>query len=436
MTLTVRAPLRTTLSVAALAALTLTACGDDNDDAAEFEAAGADATADAQAEGSDDDVDEGPDLPQVDSGFTYEDLSQNVTVTDTQRPENDEVITPTGTLNIDEVETIESVAPEEVGLEPQYEDGDEGGVDAEALDYAPAEGEEFRVLNLSFSPDDEADHGTSTSVAISDGGAQDHLFDLGNQQDFRVLVSASEEAQLVISSDGHDQYVDIYTGEREEEEVAAGYYREITNQDPSHTFPIEDGSLPLLDRNDEATDPFEAEYDFHISSVRLVGWDEENGWASEGEAWLQVDYVFEIDAPGPNWGAGIEEIDWTLRAESEGEEFTYDYGERIGGPRDSYGDEGTASFAVPIETVDLDLSFDGTVGVTTNDSYTLSAGSTFSFESESLEVSFPDERFGSDASEVDEADEENDEDSDDEAEDADGVEDIDDDEDDDAEDED
>lgn len=427
MTRTVSTPLRTTLSVAALAALTLTACGDDNDDAAEFEAAGGDASADPQAEGTEAEVDEGPELPQVDSGFTYEDLSQNVTVTDTQRPESDEVITPTGTLSIDEVETIESVAPEEVGLDPQYEDEDEDDFDAEPLDYAPAEGEEFRVLNLSFSPDDEADHGTSTSVAISDGGAQDHLFDLGSEQQHRVLVSASDDAQLVISSDGHDQYVDIYTGEREEEEIAAGYYREITQQDPSHTFPIEDGSLPLLDRNDEVADPFEVEYDFHISSVRLVGWDEENGWASEGEAWLQVDYVFEfeVDAPAPNSGAGIEEIDWTLRAESEGEEFTYDYGERIGGPRHSYGDEGTASFAVPIETVDLDLSFDGTVGVTTNYSYTLSEGSAFSFESELLEVSFPDERFGSDASEVDEADEENDEDSEDDAEDADGAEDID-----------
>ena len=406
MTRTVGTPLRTTLSVAALAALTLTACGEDNDDAAEFEAAGGDASAAAGAEGTDDDVDEGPELPQVDSGFTHGDLSQNVTVTDTQRPENDEVITPTGTLSINEVETIESVGPQEVGLDPQYEEDDEEDYDAEPLDYAPAEGEDFRVLNLSFTPDESADHGTSTSVAISDGGAQDHLFDLGNQQEFRVLVSASEEAQLVVSSDGHDQHVDIRTGEREADEVAAGYYREITQQDPSHTFPIEDGSLPMLDRNDEATDAYEADYDFHISSVRLVGWDEENGWASEGGTWLQVDYVFEIDAQGPNWGSGIEEVDWTLHAGAEGEEFTYDYGERIGGPRDNYGDESTASFAVPIETVDLDFSFAGTVGVTTTDSYTLSEGSTFSFESEALEVSFPDENFGSDASEVDEADEE------------------------------
>lgn len=386
------APARAALGVVAVSALLLSACGD-GDNEAEFEEA-AQNQATSAADTEDVSEDQGPDLPQAEPGLVYEDISQDVTVQDTIRPGDEgKIITPAGTLTIDEVETVQSVPAEEIGQDA--EEGEE--------ELAPAEGEEFRILTMSFTPaeDESLESEPQAALALSTASGQDHMQDLDSEEELRVLFSVPQDgsAQLTISSEGHDQYLDILTGERVEDEIAAGYYREVTTQDVNHIFSVE-GYQGELTRDGNSVD-VTIDYDLAASSVTLAAWSEEYGWAEAGEAWIVVEwnYTFDVEA---------DMID-TLRAEDvdiDGVLVLEDGEEREGHRNDNPGwreNDVVSSFAVPLETTEVELSFEGVIDTLHSQTGHDSDETPISFSSEVLEVEFPDERHGSDPGDVEEA---------------------------------
>ncbi|WP_029088353.1 hypothetical protein [Brevibacterium album] len=365
------------LGAAALSALALSACG-----GGEGEAEFAEESAAPEVVGE-----------QVEQGFLYEDISQNVTVTDTLRPERGEIITPTGTLTVNEVQAVSAVPAEEIEREAVTDE--ETG---EPLDYIAAEGEELRVVDLTFTPHGdqedlyggEHESGTTSELSIRAGGAQNHLQPLGSQADHRILVSAPEDGSthFVVSSEGHDQYVDVLTGERQEDDVAAAYYRPVTTQEPHHTFPVDDSEFTVLYNGSEDGEGT-VSYDLQVASASLTAWTQDGGWAAPGEAWLAVDWNYEAEAGGGSGAFGIEELAVKLSVDVDGtvteDESNYQSGSFPGFSAD---DEVTTFASVPIDTTDVAVSLSGDVRTGLSDPYSLTE-ETAEFSTEELAISFP-----------------------------------------------
>src|SRR5699024_8586985 len=113
------------IGIAVLSTLMLTSCASETQPAGFADGENAAQTTESPAESSDG----AAPAMTADPGFVYEDISEAVTVTDTIRPELAEVITPSGTLTINEVQDVAAVAAEEIGLEPAE------GSDGESNEY-------------------------------------------------------------------------------------------------------------------------------------------------------------------------------------------------------------------------------------------------------------------------------------------------------------
>lgn len=402
---------RTVIALAAVTALTLTGCSEG--EVAEFEdgaptaQAAADDDADAAAATHVDAAEQTAAAPLVaESGLIHEDISQAPAVLDTLRPANGEVVTPAGTLTVRQVEVVESVPSEEIGLE--------GEPDQEQA--VPAEGEEFRILTMTFTPDAATvAHGddrldVDAALALNVGGVQQHLHDLTGTMDMRTLVSVPQDgsASLTISSEGHDQFVDVLTGERAEDEVAAGYYREVTNQDLNHSFPLDSDTLALQhERRDSGTGEVTVTYDVRVNAVGLSAWAPEQGWAAPGQAWLMIDWGHEILEENDVYSAvDINDVTLTLTADLGDEQMEVTYKDK--GGRSSNRAETISYLAVPNEVVDVALSTEGSaVYEIVSGNYVLvdQESAQLQFATDVLEVSLPDTRYGSAHDEVEDAEE-------------------------------
>ncbi|WP_256839669.1 hypothetical protein [Ornithinimicrobium faecis] len=391
------------LAIAALGALVLTGCS--SGEVAEFEeptpasdGGGDDAAAssdDSEATGDDASEETAAPVLEAESGLVQEGISREAAVLDTLRPERGSVITPAGTLTVEEAEVVESVPATEVGL-----------TGAQEGDLAqPAEGEEFRILTMNFTPD-QATQGygdevldVDAALALNVSGVQSHLHDLTEQQDLRILFSVPQggDGTLTVSSEGHDQSIDLLTGERVEDEIAAGYYREVTNQDLNHTFEMDDSRVPFKQENGPEEE-YEAtvEYDLRVNSVSLTAWTPQEGWAAAGESWLVVNWAYEISGDSGVGGIGtdINDIDVTLTTTVR--EQTLEDSVKDEGGRRNNSAEAVTVLAVPIGTVDAQLSLTGTaeyeLSSATNHTITDENAAHLEFATDSLEVSFPDSR--------------------------------------------
>ena len=150
-----------------------------------------------------------PQLPTAEPGIIFADFPESATVVETLRPEPDHVTTPVGTLTIEGVEVVEAVPAAAIDVVSNEFDG-------EAL---PAEGEIFRILNLSYASDQsevtENDEQPYAILALRSDGREIHLSHLATGQEHRILVSVPDDgkAHLVVSFDGEEQYVDVATGD-------------------------------------------------------------------------------------------------------------------------------------------------------------------------------------------------------------------------------
>ncbi|MGO2774240.1 MAG: hypothetical protein ACTIB2_12660 [Brachybacterium tyrofermentans] len=286
---------RRALGLAVFGALALSSCGADevagfggggSSDGGSSDGGGSGASdggADAPATAA-------PDLPQLEAGFSLEDFTKEVTVSGTVQPKAGTVVTPTGTLRIDGIQEITSVPADAVGLDPETNE------DGEELDFAAAEGEVLRAVDFSFTANSQDAFSTdaalpATDVSIRGGSSQTHLAELTGDTSSRYLLSvpADGSAVLVVSSEGHDQVIDLLTGERQADDVAAAFYREGRVQEPHHTFPAEVKAIPVLYSGEEDSE-IAASVSFQATTLTLTAWTKEEGWAEAGSAWLVLDW--------------------------------------------------------------------------------------------------------------------------------------------------
>lgn len=357
-----------------LAALAFTACSTDT--ASDTDDAALAAT----------DTEENMVMSQAKRGLIVEDISQDMPVEDTLRPEHHEIITPAGTLTIDAVEVIDTVLAGDINMED---------IDPAATVQA-ADGEVFRVLNMSFSPDADAPE-TEAALAFYVAGQQHHIADLEEQQDYRVLVSVAEaeRTHLVVSSEGHDQLASLLSGERfiEEDDAAAGYYRNGAEQSINHDFQIADDAV-LVQGQGGAGNQEEAliHYDFGLNDARLTAWTPDDGWAAPGEAWLALDWDYNVstDPILSSVEIDITDISMVLTADlgnKTEEDTTLDAGGHGGSS-----DDITTVFAVPLDVQDVSFSVAGQINVgLDNLSFAIAADQQthYDYETEVVDVSFP-----------------------------------------------
>lgn len=387
---------RRSFGLAAVGALALAACGSEK--TAEFEDAGGSSANDrggaSDGGGVSPDATEG--LPQLDAGFTLEDFTKDVTVSETLQLERNTVITPTGTLTIDGLQALATVSAEAVEQDPEMDE------DGEEAEFAAAEGEVLRAIDLSFalSAADEDNWGTDdglppTDISLRAGGSQSHLAEITRDYSNRILVSVPEDgsAALVVSSEGHDQVVDLLTGEREEDDVAAAYYRDDRVQEPHHTFPVSIESIPVL-YGGNADSEIDATVSFQATALTLTAWTERNGWAEPGGAWLEMDWNCEttIETSVPELvkaGSFSATASLTVDDETTTDEVHAD--KLILSPS-SNTEERTLVAAVSADTTAATVSMSGTFTVEIDglqDSYTLDGSGERKFSTKELTVEFP-----------------------------------------------
>lgn len=378
------------LGLAAVTALALSACGgtetagfaEDPTTAASVE------STDGGTSGNDGDLENFGTVERVpvDSGFTYEELGKEITVSETIRPERNTVVTPAGVLTVQQVQAVDEVEPGKVGLPSELDDG------REVLSYAPADGEVFRVIEVAFESTGPR-NGPTAELSISIDGSQRHIATLGDESVVRLLVSLPEDGgtRLVVASDGHDQFVDVLTGEREEDDVAAAYYRDKAVQEPHHvikapalTFPTKTHSGPY---EDLVTD-----FAFTIKSARLTAWNSADGWAAPGEAWLEVSWSHDLRAASESrLGNRFSPIIAGLRVDVDGDVQTADHlFEREWGTTGAK-DEHTDWVSVPIDVESVAVSFGGkfTLEIPSGQGAELTTDGSAEYSTDPYEVSFP-----------------------------------------------
>lgn len=291
---------------------------------------------------------EAPPLPQAEAGLVISDLSPGLTLTDKVQPgEAGTVITPAGVLQIDSIATAETLRADVVP--------DMANTDAAARAYRAADGEKFRVVEFSFDPS-EAE--VAAALSLTYDGQQKQIAQLAEGSrgwggsgaaSYRILVSVPADggAQLVVSSDGHDQVVDLASGDRADDPIAATYYRDVTQQDINAALTLGEKQIDV----ENSDDPLEVSGQLAIGSVSLTPYSPSEGWADEGKAWLIVNYTTSTE--GFTWStyrpAAID-ITWSMSSGGQESEASTsveaDYGNT----------DGVASIPVPADTSKVSIS--------------------------------------------------------------------------------
>jgi len=184
---------RSFAALALVAVLTLTACSGELADTSD-------------TAGS---VEEEPRLPSAEPGILFADFPEDISAAETIRPEQDEVTTPVGTLTIEKIEVLETVPARAVEVPSRDYNGE----------ARPADGEIFRILNLSYSADasqvTEGEKHPFPILGLHSSGRYLHLSHLAPEQEHRILISlpVDDEARLAVYFDGDAQFIDVATGE-------------------------------------------------------------------------------------------------------------------------------------------------------------------------------------------------------------------------------
>lgn len=242
-----------------------------------------------------------PPLPRAPSGLAVADAHGKASVTDTINPgEAGRVITPGGTLQVTSVATQPTVASQQLS-------GTGAQLDRSVPLYGPAEGETFRRIEMTFQSMewDAWSEETPEDVTVSfrSAGQQTELrtfsyddFTHDEAPTFSSVVSAREGAELVISSAGHDQVIDLATGKRAADPVADTYYRRVTKQDVNEKVNFERQTV-ALDGDQDGVRPAVT-----VNSVELTpyapSWVSDQGWATSGNAWALVSFDAKVEFNG------------------------------------------------------------------------------------------------------------------------------------------
>lgn len=333
-------------------------------------------------------------LPQVASGVSF---SGESVPTDLVQPSDETtspgslgtVVTPAGTLVFNSVAVLETV-PVAEGVE----DGDIL-LDSGGEDHAPADGEEFMVLDYEFTAAGQSESGDeySAALAVNAGGQQQTLAEHESVSGFwgddsspvsdRVLLSVSDDdPHLIVSSAGVDQRVDLPSGERVESDETNAYYRDVTEQDVNHEFSIPDQTVSVDDEDLELS-VYLSLRSASLTAHTSVGGGE--GWAEPDMAWvlLEFDTVMEVE----RWGPRVLDAAPEVVVTADGEE--YSSSQTIDVDATAWNSEYWAAVQVPADAVDLSVAQAIDVRVEQRNDI-----ATVSFAADSYELSFPQEDAG------------------------------------------
>lgn len=232
-----------------------------------------------EAPGDVDDV-EAPTLPQADAGLVVPDFdAESVELTDAVEPgDAGRVRVPGALVEITSVATVAAIQPRD-------------SYDPDDVPEAPADGESFRVVDYTVTATEgvDASYDDRTSVELDTGADQVAVADLDLYgTEVTLLVSAPEGASLVFVSDGHEQRVDLATGERAPDPVADTYYRPGIDQEVAQQQRWPDRQVRLDGEQADVT------LETTVESVHLTPYlsteleASEQGWAADDTAWLVI----------------------------------------------------------------------------------------------------------------------------------------------------
>lgn len=386
------------IGIIAVSALLMTGCSA-GDEEAEF----ADATETASdLEPTD------PDLltvPQED------DLGKIVTTDAVDAGDESNIVVPSGELKVSGISSVEqvpqtvidsSVPPEdaEVSDEEEVPSGTDASAspteteDGEAL--GPAEGKKLSLVTVDYtaneeepghsSDDDPLDTSELASPTLGldlDGQTRElPKLDEDGHRTYLMSLPAEGTAELVVTQDGHEQRLDLSTGKRTADDVAAAYYREKT--DPVEineplAFPDSTVTVGGSGGSNEYDDTVKLTTE--LADAQLTPWTKEKGWADEGTAWLLIDGEAGIEPEG-SLTSSTAKITYSIGAEGEKDAdfevtakgYSTDFSEILSVPADSEKLEVTGSAKIHLKSSYSEIQGDNPLTVKTKQPYEIDFG--------------------------------------------------------------
>lgn len=240
--------------------------------------------------------------------------------------------TPAGTLEIRSVETADTLPGALL----------EGGTDPT---YIPAEGEEFFVFDINFVPTED-DQPPAAELHLNSEGAKRLVTELspGESTFVASLPSGADGAQLLVSSDGHDQVFDIAAGARLPDPLTDVYLRPVTAQDLTEVLSFGPTAA--------GTEGREFTGEMRMRSARITPYVPprmgSQGWAEPGSMWLILDLETSYDSSAPGWSEKNATLSWTV----EGAEKIVQEG-RLWSPGT---DETVVSIPADAESIEVEIA--------------------------------------------------------------------------------
>ena len=278
------------------------------------------------------------------------------TVSEETNPEDSEIVTPAGIVTIEELGAAETVTVEGVPGQRGVDD------DQSAVPHAPADGETFRYVWASFAANE-----------LPEAPENNAYLDLGDEQieltslEGGALVSVPDSGAELVVTTGEDteQRYDILTGQRDSDPVTDGFYVENRHQ------PDADITLDFPDFEDTITEeevgsPSQAgdltiSTETVVESYTITAWNPMMGWASEGEAWLELNWEASVsrdgDARAGYYRANEDQpsvVDWSITVDDTTIEERYESTDAGRNGGNSFGEVTVIAIPADFETISLD----------------------------------------------------------------------------------
>lgn len=386
------------IGIIALSALLMTGCSA-GDEEAEF----ADATETASdLEPTD------PDLltvPQED------DLGKIVTTDAVDAGDASNIVVPSGELKVSGISSVEqvpqsvidsSVAPEdaEVSDEEEAPAGTDASAspteteDGEAL--GPAEGKKLSLVTVHYtaneeepaysSDDDPLDTSDLASPTLGldlDGQTRElPKLDEDGHRTYLMSLPAEGTAELVVTQDGHEQRLDLSTGKRTADDVAAAYYREKTDPvEINEPLAFPDSTVTVGGSGSSNEYDYTVKLTTELAEAQLTPWTKEKGWADEGTAWLLIDGKAGIE-PEASLAPSTAKITYTIGSDDEKDAdfevtakgYSADFSEILSVPADTEKLEVTGNAKVHLKATGPDVKGENPLTVKTKQPYEIDFG--------------------------------------------------------------
>lgn len=346
--------------------------------------------------------------PQAEAGLIVDATEAQLSTGETIRPgEAGTVTVPSGQVEVESIATVETI-PASLVEAPGGSSASASASASESAEgqepLAPADGEVFRAVTVVYSTSDAPEPINSESEASEDTDAEladpdlafavdgtTHQQGVLNEPGRRTyLVSAPEggEAQLVITQDGTPQAVDLSTGERADDEAAAGYYRDPQQVAVEQTLEL--GSVQAEAAGGYGGDVMRQKTfspSVVIDQAQFAAWTPESGWAEPGEAWLNLSGVLTMASEGGYELDATPSVTVELTADGETLHSFSTTLDASGIPGSAPEAEFSETFAVDAETQQLTASAAGDMQLEVTSPFELQGSGTAELESVEGKVS-------------------------------------------------